>query len=166
MAQFYFLSVLMNILAGLILVYGLDLTSSTAHIASVEDSFSEVGVEEPDPDETSPKKKRLSVTSDFSGFNGRGFRLVVGIVAAFTGIIKLFSVYKGDVPVVGDIIPALAGIAGGASLLVEYFASSTEQAFSLPSFLDTLLIKSRRYIGVLCLVAAVLHFIFPKVLFL
>ena len=166
MAQIYFLSVLANILAGLILVYGLDLTSSVSGIAPVEDSFSEVGIEPEAESVSDDKKKRLSVTSDFSGFNGRGFRLVVGILSVLTGVLKFISVYKGDIPVVGDLIPAIAGILGGASLLTEYFASSSEEGVSLPGFLDALLVQSRRYIGVLCLVAAVLHFIFPRVLFL
>jgi len=46
-------------------------------------------------------------------------RLVLGILSLVTGSFKLISPMRGDVRIVGDLVPAVAGILVGAVLLLE-----------------------------------------------
>ena len=90
----------------------------------------------------------------------------MGIVAVVVGLMKVLSVFKG-IPIIGDLLPAVAGLAGGASILLEYYSCSTSSDdFELADNVRAVFIDSRKYIGVLCIVAAVLHFVFPGALLL
>ncbi len=135
MLQFYFLSVILNILTGISLVY----------IKKGENS-------EPD------KTREL--------FESGNFKLITGILTGFTAIMKLLSVLPGDVPVAGDLIPVLAGLTGGVTLLLDYYKEKTSVDFQLPPMLQSFFTKGRTYIGYACIIAAVVHFLLPKVLFL
>ena len=79
---------------------------------------------------------------------------------------KILSVFRNDIPVIGDLVPALAGLAGGAALLVEYYVSSSAADSTIPDNIQTVFIDSRKYIGVFCLLAGLLHFVFPQVMLL
>lgn len=137
MLQFYFLSVLLNALTGILLVFaGKDVLSGqdTASMPSIA------------YDET--------------------VRLVLGILTAVTGFFKLLTVIRGDIPVIGDLIPALAGLAAGTVLLYEFYRSRTHiEEDSLPSIL-LFIVHSDKYIGIAAIISSVLHFFFPYVLFL
>ncbi|MCQ2611244.1 MAG: hypothetical protein MJ169_05790 [Treponema sp.] len=128
MAQMYVLSILMNLMVGMILV-------------------------------TPASDKQKFFTNEVT-------RLICGAVCFLTALIKLFFTYgsKGaGIPVLGDLIPAVAGIAGGASVLIEYYLEN-HSAGSVPEIVETILVKNKLYIGILCLGAAVLHFIMPGVI--
>jgi len=47
--------------------------------------------------------------------------LVTGILASVIGALKLLTAMRGDIPVVGDFLPAMAGLAVGSTLLLERF---------------------------------------------
>ena len=135
MLQFYFLSIVLNALAGYILI-----TKDSDDVLKFKGGFSL-------KDET--------------------FRLVVGILSALTGLLKILSVVEGDVPVVGDLVPALTGIFSGFILIFEYYRSRTSLRVSEQAEkVDRLLVANKKIIGVAALVAAALHFLFPKVLLL
>lgn len=155
MAQFYFLSVLLNIIAGLIFVYG------------KEFSIKDDNLNPEDGEEKNPSGKQ---TESFFGamtcFDSSSFRLVVGVLSLLVGLMKILSVFRNDVPVVGDLIPALAGLLGGTALLLEYFVNNAKQKIVLPRIAQKIFIGGRKYIGVFCLVAGLLHFIFPQVILL
>ena len=144
MAQFYFLSVLLNILAGLILIFGRNLAAPLAE--GEDDSESAIAIG--------------SFTLDNSGF-----RLIVGILCIFVALMKILSVFKGDVPVVGDLLPVLAGLVSGASILFEYYVASSEDEPLSESPVAKLL-EWRKYIGIGCIAVAILHFVFPQIIFL
>ena len=146
MIQFYFLSILFNLLTGLILVYCKDLTVSDDF-----DDASEIS------DGTKPE-----LLNGFDGLDNSTFRLVLGGLCVIAGIMKLLSSY--DVAVIGDLIPAVTSLLGGAALLIEYYSISSESI--IPEHVQGLFVDNRKYIGVACMIAAVLHFILPKVLFL
>lgn len=94
------------------------------------------------------------------------FRLVLGILTGATGFFKLLSAVRGDVPVLGDLFPALAGFAGAFIILYDFYRDrSVPGGDRLPSFLR-FIVQSKRYVGMGCLIAACLHFLFPTVLFL
>lgn len=148
MLQFYFLSVLLNLTAGLLLIFsdaGADMPEAESGTESGADSFQE---------------RFLLI------FDNRNFRLITGILCVLIGLMKLLSVIQGDVPVVGDLLPAIAGIAGGFCILLAYYqASSSLNAGVLPA-IEHIFVDGKKYIGFFCLAAGVLHFIFPGVLLL
>ena len=198
MAQFYFLSVLFNIIAGLILIYGKDLTkkNSTDLILSDNENNSDdenIFTDENSSENSSPKdfadfsqeenfssneddkkleksknqkKKSNESSKNFDFLNNSTFRLICGVLCVFVGIMKFLSVFRNDVPVIGDLIPAVAGLSAGASLLLEYYISHATTKNELPSWANKFFIESRKYLGIFCLLAGLLHFVFPQVVLL
>jgi len=137
MLQFYFLSILLNLITGFVLLF-----------ADKDDMESFQGIKMPviAYDET--------------------FRLIIGILSGITGFFKLLTAVRGDVPVIGDLVPALAGLAGGFTLLYEFYRSrSSIEEDTLPQFVQKI-VSSKRYVGIACIIAAILHFLFPTILFL
>ncbi len=135
MLQFYFLSILLNAVIGIVLLY-----------SDADDSSSEVRLPSIALDET--------------------FRLVLGILTAVTGFFKLLTAIRGDLPVIGDLVPAVAGLAGGFALLYEFYRGrSTLDEARVPAVLIQI-VSAKRYVGIFCVIAAVAHFLFPTVIFL
>lgn len=137
MLQFYFLSILLNAITGVILLFA-------------DEDAADIGVSERIPafarDET--------------------IRLMIGILAGVTGFFKLLTAIRGDVPVIGDLVPALAGLAGGFTLIYEYYRTRADvDETALPVFIRSV-VSSKRYVAFACIGAACLHFLFPNVLFL
>lgn len=156
MLQFYFLSILLNVLAGLVLVYASDFTKqSEADAVSSEEG--EVEAEE------------SSSSSHFlkgAFFDDMTFRLVLGILSVVGGLMKILSPIQLDIPVIGDLVPAVAGLAAGAALLLEFYAVRNSLETTFPLFVQKVFFEGRKYIGVFCIIAGLMHFIFPRVLFL
>jgi hypothetical protein len=137
MLQFYFLSVLLNAITGFVLIF-VDRDDLDADTQNKIPPFAR--------DET--------------------FRLVLGIMTSVTGFFKLLTAVRGDVPVVGDLIPAIAGLAGGFTLLYEFYQTrSTADDDTLPPVIQRI-VTSKRYVGLGCVAASALHFLFPTILFL
>lgn len=88
------------------------------------------------------------------------FRIVLGVLCALTGIIKLFVVVRTSAVIVGDLIPALAGIAGGITLFIQ------DENEKMPEWFKKVFIANSFIVGFACLCAALLHFVFPGALFL
>lgn len=104
-----------------------------------------------------------------SGFSVKDetFRLVVGILSAITGLLKILSAVEGDVRVIGDLIPALTGLLSGFILIFEYYGNrSLAEDSEKPERFGRILVRNKKIIGVAALIAAVLHFLFPRVLLL
>jgi hypothetical protein len=136
MIQFYFLSILFNLVSGYLLV-----TDRTEAEESVENSL------------------KFSV-------NAGTLKLILGILTALTGILKLLSSVEGDVPVAGDLLPALAGMAAGAVLVFScYREQSTLETEGIEQPGEFIL-KYKKWIGIAAAASALLHFLFPKALFL
>jgi uncharacterized membrane-anchored protein len=136
MIQFYFLSILFNALTGYLLTVKVD------EEEVLEESFPGVSL----------KSETL--------------RLVLGILTMLTGLLKILSSVQGDVPVVGDLVPALAGLGSGFVLVIEYYRSRSGTESGGPVKIEGFLVKRRKLIGFIALVSAVLHFLFPQVLLL
>jgi hypothetical protein len=142
MVQLYFLSIILNGLTGLFLVFG----------DVIEGDSAAKGVR--------------------SFFSSGGFRLVLGIAAAITGILKLLSPMpnseKTSIPILGDMLPALAGVVAGFILVFGFYRENSVKSGdggNLDRIGDTLL-HYKKIAGVLLLAVAVLHFLFPAALFL
>jgi uncharacterized membrane-anchored protein len=96
-------------------------------------------------------------------------RLILGIVSIITGLFKLLSVVQGDVPVIGDLIPALSGFASGSALVFEYYRArsslpQTSMDAPVPTTMERIFVMHKKQIGFLALGTAVLHFLFPQAL--
>ena len=165
MLQFYFLAVLLNVMAGLILVYAADFTRGTSLGAPADGMADDMDAGDAATGEPADEKDdRLFAHESF--MNDSLFRLVVGILAVFSGVLLFVSPVQDDAPVVGDLVPALACICGGAALLLEFYANKLSTEIRLPFFLQAVMVTGRRYLGVFCIIAGIVHFIFPRVMFL
>lgn len=146
MLQFYFLSVMLNLLVGLVL-------------------FCSVAPKKQEETAVEPIDGTSGNTGLQSFFDSKNFKLVLGALAVLVGFMKLLSVVQNDVPVVGDLLPAISGLIGGFSVLLDFYINSASSEFT-PTGIFQVLIDSRKTIGVFCIIIAILHFLFPKVLFL
>lgn len=163
MVQFYFLSVFFNLSGGLCLFFA-----------------------------SSPERKGPSEGLRLF-LRDPTVSLVIGILCAVTGAFKLLTVIRGDIPIVGDFLPAAAGIAVGGTLLLERYRdpasphrivmksekkegaeasaevqadSDATQAPSLPQKMESFFLENRSSVGIAGIIAGIVHFLFPMVLFL
>jgi hypothetical protein len=136
MIQFYFLSILLNALSGYALIKNFD-----DDAAGPEIGF------------------RLSLQNETC-------RLVLGAAAILTGLLKILSSLRGDVPVIGDIVPALAGFLAGFVLVFEYYRGRSTLEPEHTEKIEQVLMHNKKWIGYFAITAAVLHFFLPSVLFL
>ncbi len=137
MVQFYLLAVVINILGGLLLASNI-LENKVPALHSLQESLS---------------------------FNSVA-RVVAIVIAILVAIFKLLSVTAGDVPVVGDLLPALSLIAVAFVFFLEYYedrASVKSPAFEK---LEAVFIGNKSVVGIIAIIVGIAHFLFPKVLFL
>lgn len=132
MVQFYFLSIALNLAGG---------------YALIVDSLPE-------------RSRSIEGLRDF--FRDPVVRLILGILAAVTGALKFLTAMRGDIPVVGDFLPAVGGLGVGLTLLLE--RSQVENG--RPNAFERLFLDHKPTVGLVGLVAAVVHFLFPMVIFL
>jgi hypothetical protein len=137
MYQIYLLSVLTNVLAGVALSVG--------------------GMDE---------KLHLSSVFNKELMENDGFRLGLGIVTFVVGFFKLLSVSEGDVPVVGDILPAISGLVLGMILLLQYYRSRSTVSSPFVDTLDNIFGKNSAVFGTVGILLGILHFLLHRVLFL
>jgi hypothetical protein len=139
MIQLYFLSILCNGLTGCMLIL-----EKGADQDSIESS--------------------LGFT-----FHNSAFRLILAILSVIIGILKLLSPALDSRPIIlGDLIPALAGILSGFILFFGYYRERASVS-GVESALDRIggsFLKYKRAVGLALFVSAALHFLFPKALFL
>ncbi len=134
MVQFYALSVVINVLCGLLL--------------TLEENEKRTGV-----------MSRLRKALD-----DRGVKFALGIGALVVGVFKILTPIAGDVPVIGDLLPALAGVAVGGVFLTEFYRRSSDVSTETVQKLDSTLLVNKRYIGILAVGSGILHFLMPGVL--
>ena len=137
MVQFYFLSISLNILGGLVL--------AAPH-------FSE-------------RFPGISILRGYF-FDKPGLRIGLFVSLFLIGVMKIISVSTGDVIVVGDLLPALTLLFSGFTMLIEYIFENSESESRFLKKMDGIFVKHATITGIAALVAGGLHFIFPTVLFL
>ena len=95
-------------------------------------------------------------------------RLGIGALTFITGFLKILSPVNvgGNIPVAGDLVPALAGLAGGFILAFEFYRRRNTMDSPAVERIEGLIRKSRKSLGFFCIAAAALHWIFYSVLFL
>ncbi|MDR0503088.1 MAG: hypothetical protein LBH16_07180 [Treponema sp.] len=102
--------------------------------------------------------------------NNPTFHLVLGILCAVTGLLKLLSPTLEKILILGDLIPACGGIIGGLLLIFGiYRKDNTSFASESMGTLDKLgetLLRFKKTVGLCLLVITLIHFLFPRTLFL
>lgn len=156
MMQIFFLSIIFNFIAGLILLR--TKVNATA--------------ESPDNSKIEDKTKKTNFLDNVNKTLGENellgnktFVLVIGILTLLTGVIKFFCVAKGGLLILGDLFPAVAGIAAGFAILLNYYLSSATTENHLPKVLQLIFIDNIYWVGIAGIAVALLHFIMPGVLF-
>ncbi|MDR2484726.1 MAG: hypothetical protein LBD55_04965 [Treponema sp.] len=138
MMQLYFLSILCNCLTSYILILG-----------------------------DSGEEESIEASLRFSPRNST-FRLVLGILCAVIGVLKLLSPSMDGIPVLGDLLPALAGLVSGFVLIFGCYrqrAAALSGEGALDRFGDFFL-RYQKGVGFILLAIAALHFLFPQALLL
>jgi hypothetical protein len=98
--------------------------------------------------------------------NSETFRLILGVLTMVVGLLKLLSPTQGDIPIVGDLVPALLGLFSGFVLVFLYYRNKTSIESEKVDHLGRILSKNKRWLGFIAIASAALHFLFPSVLFL
>ena len=95
------------------------------------------------------------------------FSLVLGIMSAVVGILKLLSPVNKGIFFLGDLIPAAAGIVAGLVFIFGIYRQDavSEKAGELDRIGSNLLIF-RKPISFALMGASLLHFIFGEIIFL
>lgn len=136
MFQLYLLTVLTNVLAGLALATGF----------------------------LTERFERFSEYTDFMG--NSVYRIVLAALSLLIGIINLFPTYSGDMAVLGELFPSLAGIVTGILLITEYISSRKREDESKTAELAEKVEKfSSPYltiVGIASVIIGILHAILPK----
>jgi len=97
------------------------------------------------------------------------FILALGILSAVTGVLKLLSPTVDRIPIIGDLVPAVTGLAAGLVLIFGIYRHNMSSASSSSNSLDSLavtLLSFRKPLGLGLFAVALLHFLFPQALFL
>jgi hypothetical protein len=98
--------------------------------------------------------------------NSETFRLILGVLTMAAGLLKLLSPTQEDIPIVGDLVPALLGLFSGFALVFSYYRNKTSLESEEVDNFWRILSKNKRWLGIITMVSAALHFLFPSVLFL
>jgi hypothetical protein len=116
------------------------------------------------------------LATDSSGFGDKRFsdllrpngpaRLCTGILCAVVGVLKLLSPAPGNLPLIGDIIPSIAGIGAGAVLLYDYYRSTASPRAEGDEKAGNFITGNKKVLGAVAILSAVLHFLFPGALLL
>jgi hypothetical protein len=97
----------------------------------------------------------------------RGAALTLGIVTAVIGFLKLFVRAPNDtVPVAGDLLPAIAGLAVGAALFFEALLRKPSTPERPVDRYAKAVLTYRIPLGIVCVAIALLHFLFPQAVIL
>ncbi|MDR1127842.1 MAG: hypothetical protein LBL20_00900 [Treponema sp.] len=146
MVQFYFLSILLNALAGFFLVSGF-----------MNDAGKGEGGGSP----------AYSGNPHIPAFlKNESLRLVIGVLCMVVGLLKILSSTQGDIPVIGDLFPALAGLMAGFVLAFDFYRNRSSLEENRPAGFGQFLLNHKKAIGFTAIASAALHFLFPSVLLL
>ena len=137
MVQFYLLAVILNILGGLILASPL-LQEKIPMLENLHEAL------------------RINIAS----------RMIFILLAVAVGIFKILSVTKGDVAVVGDLIPALGLLLMAGVFFLDYYKEQSEVGSSFINTLQRIFVDNKSTVGIVLVIIGLLHFLFPRVLFL
>jgi hypothetical protein len=134
MLQFYALSVFVNIVAGLLIA-----------------------------GEGSTGEKSTIFTKLHETLSDKGVKFTLGLAALVVGLFKILTPTQGDLPVIGDLLPAASGLTTGAILLLDFFKGSSDLDTPGLEKLNSGVLAHRRYFGMGSALVGFLHFLLPNV---
>ena len=141
MEQFYFLSIILNLVAGIVVAW-----------------------------ELLEEKTGLSRVINPDIMRSQPLRLGLGIATFVVGFLKLLSPLagaSGSQPwVVGDLLPALIGMVMGMILVLQYYRERSEISSDFLKTLESIFVEHASIFGIAGIVIAVVHIVLPGVLFL
>jgi len=132
MIQFYALSVLANVLAGLVVAS--EAGNGKGFFGAARKLFEENNI-----------------------------RFGLGLASLVIAFFKLLSPIEGDVPVIGDFLPVIAGLATGGILLFDFFRGSSDIRSPTVDRIESGIVAYRKYIGLGAALTGILHFFMPTV---
>lgn len=137
MVQFYFLSIIANFFGGVAL--------AADYLGSKFPSFESMK----------------------GTFEKREVKIGIGFTALIVGIFKLIVKPVGwAIPVAGDLIPALTGIAVGLILLLDSLKQKTGPEKENIAKMEKAVMTYKMPLGIFSIIVAFLHFLFPGALLL
>lgn len=151
MIQFYLLSIMCNLIAGLYLFLGPE---------------SRENKKEDSEDKTTLKSSQPVLPGILSIFSNKMAKFWLGSSAIIIGIFKMLSPVKSTVVILGDFLPLLSCIIVGFVFIIDFFKSSSEIASDTIQKLDAVVLQNRKYIGMFSIITALLHFLVPDLLIL
>lgn len=107
-------------------------------------------------------KYNLIFADDF--LTNNKLKTISGILSMFFGILQILN--PADVPVIGDIIPALFNLVGGVALLIQGLNKTYDGASKFVLWAQSFVSTNVAIIGVLMVVLGVIHAIFPNIILL
>ena len=112
--------------------------------------------------------ERLHVGSFFSAatFKSPGFAFGLGVVTALVGLFQFLSVHPDDTIILGNLVPAAAGVVLGGTLMLAYYREKSTVESAFVNRLDAIFLQNSAGLAYLGLLVALLHFLFHRVLFL
>jgi hypothetical protein len=134
MEQFYFLSIVANTLAGLVL--------ASEHLGK--------------------KISFFELIDRF--FKHSGVRIVLAFLVMVIGLIKLIWPFQG-IPILGDLLPAAAGLGGGFTLLFDFMRNKSDVKSDTLGKMDKIFLNNKFLIGIGSILTAVLHFFLNFIVF-
>ena len=112
--------------------------------------------------------ERFPRFSDFTEFTANTtYRLILGTLTLLIGIINAFSTYPGDIPVLGELFPSLAGLAAGILLIVQFITSkspsgSESKAADLADRVERFSGPYTAIVGLAVIIVGILHAALPE----
>ena len=96
-------------------------------------------------------------------FEENNLKFSLGVASLVIAVFKLLGPIEGDVPIIGDLVPVLAGLATGAILLFDFFRASSSIKSTTVERLEGMVVDYRKAVGMAAAAAGALHFIVPTV---
>lgn len=100
-----------------------------------------------------------------SALENRSLQKSFGLISVVVGFLGLIAVLPGDLPILGNLLPAATSMVIGMAV----FLGPPSEELSLPPWaasVQEFIYRNATVFGSVCLVFALLHFIFPQALFL
>jgi len=98
--------------------------------------------------------------------NNPTFYLILGILSAVTGVLKLLSPVGGGIFILGDLIPGSAGIIAGLVFIFGIYRQDSVSKSGELERIGTNLLTLRKPIGMGLIAVAIMHFVFGELIFL
>jgi hypothetical protein len=109
---------------------------------------------------------RLDALLNRETFTSSGFRFALGLVTFLVGFFRLLLVTEGDAAIVGDLLPALAGMILGATLIIVFYNDRSTLDSQAKGTLNRVFVDNSSNFAIAGLIIALLHFLLPRALFL